>query len=68
MWDVIELGYEKLNFRFNGLSFDLPSEKQILEAKLDFEAKNIFYHILDNDNLNLMSNCDTSNEIWRFLI
>ncbi len=66
MWDVIELGYEKPNFRFDGLSFDLPNEKKILEAKLDFEAKKIFYHILDNDTLNLISKLDTSNEIWRF--
>ncbi len=64
LWDVIELGYEKPKFKFNGLSFDLPNEKQILKAKLDFVAKNIFYHVLDDFTLNLVSNCDTSNEIW----
>ncbi len=70
--DVIELGYEKPKFELNGLSFDLPlfqyDEKQSLEAKLDFEAKMIFYHILDHDTLNLVSKFDTSNKIWRFLI
>ncbi len=39
-----------------------------MNAKLDFEAKKIFYHVLDCDTLNHVLNFDTSNKIWRFLI
>ncbi len=67
LWDLIELGYEKPKFEFNGHSFELPyfqyDNEQVLNAKLDFEAKTIFYHVLDGETLNLISKFDSSNEI-----
>ncbi len=47
------MSYEKPLYEINGIRLELQffkyDEKQILNAKFDFEAKSIFYHVLDSE-------------------